>query len=125
MQPTGGIRPDLQAFFWLRAFPALEVLSRPAHQRLTQTVSPRRQASVGQVGRGIAQALRGRRHIVMVEPEVGKGRVATDGRGRVLTSASSRHAALAALAPRAADAPPLGGYRLRHVESINPVLRGS
>jgi len=24
VQPTGGIRPDLQAFFWLRVFPALE-----------------------------------------------------------------------------------------------------
>jgi len=22
VQPTGGIRPDLQAFFWLRVFPA-------------------------------------------------------------------------------------------------------
>jgi hypothetical protein len=38
VQPTGGPRPDLQAFFWLRAFSVLEVLSRPAHQRLTQTV---------------------------------------------------------------------------------------
>jgi hypothetical protein len=24
VQPTGGIRPDLQAFFWLQVFPALE-----------------------------------------------------------------------------------------------------
>jgi hypothetical protein len=24
VQPTGGIRPDLQAFFWLRVFSALE-----------------------------------------------------------------------------------------------------
>jgi hypothetical protein len=38
VQPTGGIRPDLQAFFWLRVFSALEAESTPAHQRLTQTV---------------------------------------------------------------------------------------
>jgi hypothetical protein len=29
VQPTGGIRPDLQAFFWLRAFSALEANPRP------------------------------------------------------------------------------------------------
>jgi len=38
VQPTGGIRPDLQAFFWLRAFSCSRSESRPAHQRLTQTV---------------------------------------------------------------------------------------
>ena len=38
VQPTGGILRGLQAFFWLRAFSALGVLSRPTHQRLTQTV---------------------------------------------------------------------------------------
>jgi len=29
VQPTGGIRPDLQAFFWLRAFSALEANPSP------------------------------------------------------------------------------------------------
>jgi hypothetical protein len=38
VQPTGGIRPDLQAFFWLRAFFCSQAESTPAHQRLTQTV---------------------------------------------------------------------------------------
>jgi hypothetical protein len=38
VQPTGGIRPDLQAFFWLRAFSCSPAESQPAHQRLTQTV---------------------------------------------------------------------------------------
>jgi hypothetical protein len=40
VQPTGGIRPDLRAFFWLRAFSCSRSESRPAHQRVTQTVSP-------------------------------------------------------------------------------------
>jgi len=39
VQPTGGIRPDLQAFFWLRVFPTSQTLSTPAHPRVTQTVS--------------------------------------------------------------------------------------
>jgi hypothetical protein len=38
VQPTGGIRPDLQAFFSLRAFSCSPAESTPAHQRLTQTV---------------------------------------------------------------------------------------
>jgi hypothetical protein len=38
VQPTGGIRRDLWAFSTLEGNPALGVLSRPAHQRLTQTV---------------------------------------------------------------------------------------
>jgi len=29
VQPTGGIRPDLQAFFWLRVFPAPQPNPRP------------------------------------------------------------------------------------------------
>jgi len=29
VQPTGGIRPDLRAFFWLRVFSALEANPRP------------------------------------------------------------------------------------------------
>jgi hypothetical protein len=40
VQPTGGIRPDLQAFFWLRVFSCPQAESQPAHQRLTQTVVP-------------------------------------------------------------------------------------
>ena len=40
VQPTGGTRRGFQAFFWLQVFSALGVLSRPAHQRLTHTVSP-------------------------------------------------------------------------------------
>jgi hypothetical protein len=38
VQPTGGILPRFQAFFWLRAFSCSRSESRPAHQRLTQTV---------------------------------------------------------------------------------------
>jgi len=38
VQPTGGTRPDLQAFFWLRAFSCSPAESQPAHQRLTHTV---------------------------------------------------------------------------------------
>jgi hypothetical protein len=38
VQPTGGIRRDLQAFFWLRAFSCSQAESQPAHQRLTHTV---------------------------------------------------------------------------------------
>ncbi len=39
-----GIRRDLQAFSTLGANPSLKPLSRPAHQRLTQTV--RRQLTI-------------------------------------------------------------------------------
>jgi len=35
---TGGICPDLQAFFWLRAFPTSQTFSTPAPPSLTQTV---------------------------------------------------------------------------------------
>jgi hypothetical protein len=38
VQPTGGILPHFRAFFWLRAFSCFRSESRPAHQRLTQTV---------------------------------------------------------------------------------------
>jgi hypothetical protein len=38
VQPTGGILPHFQAFFWLRAFSCSRSESHPAHQRLTQTV---------------------------------------------------------------------------------------
>jgi DNA-directed RNA polymerase subunit RPC12/RpoP len=35
---TCGILRDLQAFFWLRVFPAPQALSTPAHTQVTQTV---------------------------------------------------------------------------------------
>ena len=39
VHPTCGSRRDLQAFFWLWAFPISQALSTPAHSRVTQTVS--------------------------------------------------------------------------------------
>jgi hypothetical protein len=38
VQPTGGIRPALQAFFLASGFSCSRSESTPAHQRLTQTV---------------------------------------------------------------------------------------
>ena len=38
MQPTSGSQRVLQAFSWLRLCSAKLALSRPAHQRVTQTV---------------------------------------------------------------------------------------
>jgi len=38
VQPTGGIRRDLWALSALEGNPALGVLSRPTHQRLTRAV---------------------------------------------------------------------------------------
>jgi hypothetical protein len=38
VQWIGGILRDLQAFFWIRVFPALRALSKPARQPLMQTV---------------------------------------------------------------------------------------
>jgi hypothetical protein len=38
VRPTGGIRPDLQAFFYASGFSCSRSESHPAHQRLTQTV---------------------------------------------------------------------------------------
>ena len=39
MHPTCGSLRDLQAFFWLWDFPTSQILSTPAHTRVTQTVS--------------------------------------------------------------------------------------
>jgi len=39
VQPTGGILPHFQAFFWLRAFSCSPAESQPTHQRLPITCS--------------------------------------------------------------------------------------